>query len=157
MATGSRLVRPGSTRRRICPWDVYVFTNSLVLQWLVSFTLNTRLSFVFFLQGNVHLTVHICMCAASYYNVWIRLTKINICSQSSTPLRFVFFTEQCTTEYTWYTTTTYQYWFRAILGRFCKQNKIPSDICTHSPTSILIPDFCKKKILCKAASWRCWK
>ena len=25
------------------------------------------------------------------------------------------------------------------------KQKIPSEICTHSPTSIVIPDFCKKK------------
>ena len=32
------------------------------------------------------------------------------------------------TEYTWYATPKYQYWFRAILGRFSKQNKIPRDL-----------------------------
>ena len=44
------------------------------------------------------------------------------------------------TEYTWYTTPKYQYWFRAILGRFSKQ-KNTSETWTHPPTSTVISDF----------------
>ena len=47
------------------------------------------------------------------------------------------------TEYTWYTTPKYQYWFRAILGRF--SIKIPSETWTHFQSRIFV-----KKILCKA-------
>ena len=46
------------------------------------------------------------------------------------------------TEYTWYSTPKYQYWFRAILGWFSKKQKqIPSETWTHPPTSILNSDF----------------
>ena len=53
------------------------------------------------------------------------------------------------TEYTWYTTPKYQYWFRAILGWFSKKKKIPSETWTHPPTSIVISDF----FLCKVPKW----
>ena len=43
------------------------------------------------------------------------------------------------TEYTWYTTPKYQFWFRAILGRFKK--KIPNETWTHPPTYIVNSDF----------------
>ena len=43
-----------------------------------------------------------------------------------------------------YTTPKHQYWFRAILGRFCT-HKIPCETWTHPPTSIVISDF----FLCK--------
>ena len=45
------------------------------------------------------------------------------------------------TEYTWYTTPKYQYWFRAILGRFSnKQTKSEWDLDPPTP-SIVILDF----------------
>ena len=40
------------------------------------------------------------------------------------------------TEYTWYTTPKYQYWFRAILGRFSKKKN-----SNETSTSIVISDF----------------
>ena len=44
------------------------------------------------------------------------------------------------TEYIWYTTPKYLYWFRAILGWFSNK-KIPSETWTHPPTSIVLSDF----------------
>ena len=52
------------------------------------------------------------------------------------------------TEFTWYTTPKYQYWSRAIFGRFSKK-KIPSETWTQPPTSIVNSDFFIL-LLCKA-------
>ena len=42
------------------------------------------------------------------------------------------------TEYPWYTTPKYRYWFIAILGR---KKQIPSETWTHPTTSIVNSDF----------------
>ena len=53
----------------------------------------------------------------------------------------------------------YQYWFRAILGRFSNNNKIPSETWTHPPTHFHSNiGFLGKQFLCKASKdlgWKC--
>ena len=59
------------------------------------------------------------------------------------------------TEYTWYTTPKYQYWFRAILGRFSKRknSKWDLDPPTHPPTHFHSEfGFLEFGLLCKACN-----